>query len=949
MSKQASVIVYSWGPNPRAEQMAVAPEVLVDGNVLDLGEQANKEALVNLLTSGNNALVSPVERSVYNHRDLASFLNLSYDDLKTINLNLPDIQRGLKYQSATPLFRVLDPANALVAEQLNLHKGRIEAGEKYVMHAREKYVELRNATSLPQDVDKNTLLQGTTSLVKKVQASMSVSEQKTAHLQSLDTHGKKAWHAFNELRRAAPNLSIFAQNNRVIHMLNDAALTDKTFSFDEKLASVISDDLTEKRDAALSKVQGLIQDTPEEPTWNRFLNVAFAKAPELEALSKMPESQIAKRVYEDHSVLKKILSPTNPKTQVRALFNQSWFVSMGSQGYQPDYNAVSDTKSQEFKHLVNLRLPENAHPFEKKQLDFLQSAIALNRLETQRKYIVDEQLSKMKADSSNQAQLTGTSKVPLVYSFANTQTGRDTTSSETLLNSHNMAKLSKTCLKAPEGYKVLSMDFKSLEPRVLASFHNNKSLIEAVNDRKDIYLHIESYMQVMLEQGKTPLPEDVNARYEQIANIYNNPDIDPAAYQAIDTKRQRTKALVNAVNYGMGIATMSRTLGVSKDMASRMMSELHQMIPEIQSASDKLGTFIKTPKTAQISYGGESGDLITVTTNDLSHYRKYLGDGRLVIDHELTPDESRASAFVGHPEHFRDKSRERSVLRVDWSDGNKLVYDDIRWTPNRDMTRNIHKITGMKLEPTEELCKIKNKRFFDEKELSDIAVQSPHLVNLVKNNGQSREVVGTVASMLGDMSENQEWLKNFSINNPKLVDLSYETHKGERKELPQHTFMQNINQASATMIMNEYTASTYQMIKDNNLDVKMVGRIHDELAFVVKDDGSAERFRELCEQHQAGFQSNRAKGTLLELDVGVPQGALEAPKQEYVERLEKAENEFIKQKENLANKLSKEMDLDMFSNLDMDFAQPLHTQPIRELQINKQQEPEATTLSMDNY
>jgi DNA polymerase-1 len=121
-----------------------------------------------------------------------------------------------------------------------------------------------------------------------------------------------------------------------------------------------------------------------------------------------------------------------------------------------------------------------------------------------------------------------------------TETGRLSQSDPNLMNIPSRTELGKKvrdAFVAPKGRKLVVADYSQLEPRVTAHYSQDENLIHVYEEDKDIYQHLVD---------------------------------DMAAKTGIVRSRHDGKILVLAMNYGMAVPTLAKTLGVEVLEAQRI-------------------------------------------------------------------------------------------------------------------------------------------------------------------------------------------------------------------------------------------------------------------------------------------------------------------------------------------------------------------------------------------
>lgn len=162
-----------------------------------------------------------------------------------------------------------------------------------------------------------------------------------------------------------------------------------------------------------------------------------------------------------------------------------------------------------------------------------------------------------------------TGRVHCNYNQLGTDTGRFSCSNPNLqqIPSHN--KEIRLMFKARDGYTLVGSDFSQQEPRLLANYSKDETMIQAYKDGKDLYSTIAS----------TVYHNNYEDNLEKFADGTGNPDG--------KKRRGSVKGLLLGIMYGMGIESIAKTIKGTKEEAKSILDGFYQGFPNVRKWMDK--------------------------------------------------------------------------------------------------------------------------------------------------------------------------------------------------------------------------------------------------------------------------------------------------------------------------------------------------------------------------
>lgn len=151
-------------------------------------------------------------------------------------------------------------------------------------------------------------------------------------------------------------------------------------------------------------------------------------------------------------------------------------------------------------------------------------------------------------------------RIHTTYNQTGTATGRLSSSDPNLQNIPTRTELGqqfRSTFIAPEGFRLLSLDYSQLELRIVAHIAHDETMIEAFRNGEDIHTRTAS----------------------EIFGV--------APAQVDKTMRRQAKVLNFGIIYGMGVLGFARAAGVNRDTAKRFIDEYFARFPGVAAYMER--------------------------------------------------------------------------------------------------------------------------------------------------------------------------------------------------------------------------------------------------------------------------------------------------------------------------------------------------------------------------
>jgi DNA polymerase-1 len=138
----------------------------------------------------------------------------------------------------------------------------------------------------------------------------------------------------------------------------------------------------------------------------------------------------------------------------------------------------------------------------------------------------------------------------------------------------------RECIAAPPGYRVLSADYSQIEVKLMAFLSGDKTLIAAINSKKDI--HCYTATEVFGVRMKFTY-EDIYAA-TQAKDAKKHP-----RHKELKTLRANIKTVTFGVPYGAGASTIAFQTGMSKEEAQAFIDDFFAKFSGLKAWLEKQG------------------------------------------------------------------------------------------------------------------------------------------------------------------------------------------------------------------------------------------------------------------------------------------------------------------------------------------------------------------------
>ncbi|MGR9546517.1 DNA polymerase [Priestia megaterium] len=132
-------------------------------------------------------------------------------------------------------------------------------------------------------------------------------------------------------------------------------------------------------------------------------------------------------------------------------------------------------------------------------------------------------------------------------------------------NLQNLPARARKLVVAPEGTVIIGIDFSQIEPRLLSHLSGDDSMINAYVEGRDLYVELAS----------------------KVFNLDEKYCLD-GQYDPTGTFQPRKviKAVLLGIMYGMGSATLSENIGVTKEYAEQIIEDFYKSYPKVKAYID---------------------------------------------------------------------------------------------------------------------------------------------------------------------------------------------------------------------------------------------------------------------------------------------------------------------------------------------------------------------------
>lgn len=577
------------------------PEVSLDGNLMSLENETNKQLILSAITDRNSVLVSCSKQ--YNALDFATHLNLPIDEVRAKKVDLYDLQRALQTGDDHK-----DPAIGFFERDKKSAEFRKDFSEELLVKINNYHP---GDDFRLNDDQKQTAQQLKMNLVQDGQKMLTLANAANNHLDNIsDSHVLMTHHCFKRFSQITPE-KVFNEHVAMINMSNEAQYGENLFELDFKQAkdvlNTLQSNLNNKMVSIADKYFGLKDGVLDTSKNNEFTYLAMNHFPDLMDMGKdIPD---AKALSRSDSMAALFATKMPDGT---SLINPAWFNELKQSGIAFDISEIYKESSVCARHLMNMQKPIGMNPKDEFRLDFV-----VDMLDARRAYLDFDKnrkdLDKLIAISEDH-----NGKVPLQTKYAGTLSKRFSSSNDYNLNALGMQDYSKSVLKAPNDGVIIDVDYSQAELAMTAAILNNKQILQAYHDKTDIYLALGIQAKNVTQGSPAPWP----VLMQQTTQLQNNTPNEVKNDKNSDYYAMRSagKMVVIPAIYGIKESSLAKDQGISEQQAKTLLQAFDSIFPEIKQTQFLLQDYLKqttgnvNPQILQ--FGGVDGKMITINSND---------------------------------------------------------------------------------------------------------------------------------------------------------------------------------------------------------------------------------------------------------------------------------------------------------------------------------------------
>lgn len=221
-----------------------------------------------------------------------------------------------------------------------------------------------------------------------------------------------------------------------------------------------------------------------------------------------------------------------------------------------------------------------------------------------------------------------TGKIHCNFNQYGADTGRFSSNEPNMQNIPSKNKEIRKMFTARPGYVMISCDFSQQEPRTLAHFSQDKEMIKAYAEGKDIYAWIASFI--------------YNVPYEECQEHRADGTVNP------EGKKRRTsvKSIILGIMYGRQTKSIADQLGVSTKAAQEIIDKFFKAFPTVRTWMDDLVALAKQTGYVETGWGRRRylPDIL------LKEYEFKYADGRISENFDPLDFDSEESDPMDVPE-----------------------------------------------------------------------------------------------------------------------------------------------------------------------------------------------------------------------------------------------------------------------------------------------------------
>lgn len=655
------VIAFSYKNDSQTH--AKNPEIALDGEVLSIENAESRRRIEQTLSDRNSFVVS--SSTEHNAKDLANYLSVDIDQIRAKKVDLHDLYRALQLGGAENK----DPAEAFFERDLSSAQSRKNFAHTVGSRLNGYYVANDERLNEQQKVSAEQIKAEIMSSARVMYSQADKAEQILSPMQS--SHAQKISHVFKRLSNITPKDS-FNQHVSMINLNNEAGFGKNLFELDDKQAQdvlyTLQSDVDQKTMHIANKYLGMEngQINPEKKT--EFTELITKHYPDMLMFGIQSDPQSTYKRLSSSELMSELLSSKMPDgTQ---LVNPAWFNDLARSGVSYDIREVHKDKSVAAHHLTTMQKPMGMTPKDEMRFDFVKDMIGARRafLNYDKNAKDIEKLLVISEENDG--------KIPLSAKYAAAISKRFASSNEYNLNTLAMKSHTKSTLKAPgEGY-IIDVDYSQAEVVMTAAMLGNKALMDAYENRSDIYLAL-GLQAKHVTVGK-PLPW--NELIEQSTAMQKNTPDSVKSDKNSEYHQIRSSGKMVAIPaiYGIGPQSLSEDQGISYQQAEILLKAFDHVFPEIKQSQDMLHSYmvnnVGNPNAQPLRFGGLNGDMVTVNANDHEFVNSYSVANPY---HELMKDKDNRHQWmlnnIGVHQHDYEQPKDE-VFSVTLSNGEKMVY-----------------------------------------------------------------------------------------------------------------------------------------------------------------------------------------------------------------------------------------------------------------------------------
>ena len=205
-------------------------------------------------------------------------------------------------------------------------------------------------------------------------------------------------------------------------------------------------------------------------------------------------------------------------------------------------------------------------------------------------------------------------KIHCSYNPIGADTGRVSCSEPNLQQIPSKNKEIRMLFKADEGKVFVGADFSQQEPRLLAAYSQDPTMIESYKNNRDLY--------AVMGQSV------YHNKYED--NLEHYPD--GSKYEEGTKRRKAMKSVLLGIMYGMGSKTLSESIGTTKDEAQEIINNFYKGFPKVKEFISQGEKFARTHGYVEDFWGRQRRlpnatlpDWVVESKNALSDFNPLLG------------------------------------------------------------------------------------------------------------------------------------------------------------------------------------------------------------------------------------------------------------------------------------------------------------------------------------